>query len=113
MKNIFIIILSTFMISNVAWGNPVFQPTTNSLSKAAAEINAMNAPPQTNMQATKINTHQIEKNNSLFQAVLAIQQAQMKRDPNIELNYSQTESLHRHDNSFFNAVLEKHFSHFN
>jgi|GEM_PF-1752045 len=113
MKNVSIIILSTFMLSNVAWGKPAIQPTTNSLSKAVLEINAMNAPTQMNMKPAKSYTHESEKNNSLFQAALAIQEAQMKVDADSGLSYSQRKSTHRHNNSFFNSVLEKHFSQFN
>jgi len=101
------------MLSNVAWGESVIQPTTNSLSQAALEINAMNAQPQKHMKVATIYTHESEKNNSLARAVNAIQEANMKVDSNSEVTYSRTKSTHRHYNSFFNSVLEKHFSQFN
>jgi hypothetical protein len=113
MKNVPIIILSTFMLSNVAWGNPVIQPTTNSLSKAALEINAMNAQPQKNLKASTVYTHESEKNNSLAHAVLAIQEANMKVDSANAVSYSQTRSTHGQHSSFYGAVLEKQFSQFN
>ncbi len=113
MKNVSIIILSTFMLSNTAWGKPAIQPTTNSLSKAVLEINAINAQPQKNMKASTVYTHQNEKNNSLFRAVLAIQEANMKGDSDHEITYSQTRSTHRQHSSFYGAVLEKQFSQFN
>jgi anion-transporting ArsA/GET3 family ATPase len=91
MKNVPIIILSTFMLSNVAWGKPVIQPTTNSLSKATLEINAMNAQPhpQKYTKVSSVNTHENEKDNSLSHAVLAIQEANMKVDSTNVVNYSQ------------------------
>lgn len=113
MKNVPIIILSTFMLSNVAWGNPVIQPTTNSLSKAALEINAMNTQPQKYTNVAPVYTHESEKNNSLAHAVLAIQEANMKVDSANAISYSQTKSIHGQRSSFYGAVLEKQFSPFN
>jgi hypothetical protein len=113
MKNIPIILLSTFMLSNVALGNPVIQPTTNSLSKAALEINAMNAQSQKYTKAAPVYTHESEKNNSLAHAVLAIQEANMKVDSTNVVTYSQPSTTHGQYNSFYGAVLEKQFSQFN
>jgi hypothetical protein len=113
MKNVPIIILSTFMLSNVAWANPVIQPTTNSLSKAALEINAMNTQPQKYTKVAPVYTHESEKNNSLAHAVLAIQEANMKVDSANAVTYSQTRPTYGQQNSFYGAVLEKQFSQFN
>ncbi len=113
MKKLSIIILSSFMLSSAAWAKPIIQPTTNSLSQAALEINAMNAQPQKHMGVAKISTHQSEKNNSLTHAVLAIQEMNMKAGPDSEISYTQTRATHGQQSSFYGAVLDKHFSQFN
>lgn len=97
------------MLSSVAWGKPLIQPTTDSLSKAVLEINAMNAQPQKNIKASTVYTHESEKNNSLFRAALAIQEANMKVHSVNEVSYTQTKTTHRQQNSFYGAVLEKQF----
>jgi len=113
MKNVSIIILSTVLLSNVAWGKSIIQPTTNSLSQAALEINAINTQPQQHMATAKLYTHQSEKNNSLAHAALAIQEMNMKAESDSKITYSQTQSKRGQHSSFYGAVLEKHFSRFN
>lgn len=112
MKHISIIILSTCILSNVAWADSVIQPTTNSLSEAVLEINAKNAPPQTNLEPAKPYTNESEKNNSLSRGALAMQEAHMKSPSNGVVIHSATKSTTTHQNSFYGAVLEKQFSHY-
>lgn len=113
MKNASIIILSTFMLSNIAWAGTVIQPTTNSLSQAVLEINAMHAPPQTNMTPAKAYTNESEKNNSLARGALALQEAHMKTDSsNDKVNHTATKSRTTQQSSFYGAVLDKQFSHY-
>tara|TARA_R110000772_G_scaffold21510_1_gene59059 strand:- start:654 stop:986 length:333 start_codon:yes stop_codon:yes gene_type:complete len=107
MKHISIIIFSTgIILSNVAWANPINQPSTNSLSEAALEINAKNAPSQTNAEAAKPYTNESEKNNSLSRGALALQQAHTKSHSNDKPSHSASFQ----QSSFYGAVLEKQFS---
>lgn len=111
MKNISLVILSTLMLSSDVWANSVTQVTTNSLSQAVLEINAMNAPVQTNMTPAKPYSNESEKNNSLSRAALAIQEAHTKNRSNNKMSYTTSKSTTKYQNSFYGAVLEKQFNH--
>lgn len=101
------------MLSNVAWGEAVIQPTTNSSSQAALETKPRTAPlPSTQVDSNEAksntqelpkvpttNTDESEKDNSL-----AIQENNVKVEVKKE---SQTSSPKKFSNSLFDAVLEK------
>ncbi|HDY85941.1 hypothetical protein LCGC14_0560570 [marine sediment metagenome] len=111
MRHIPIIALSTCLLSSIASANSPIQPTTNSLSQAVLEINAMHAPAQTNMTPAKPYTNESEKNNSLSRAALAMQEAHMKtHKPNDQVVQSATTSTTTQQSSFYGAVLDKQFN---
>ncbi len=112
MKNTSIIILSTFMLSNIAWGEPAVHLSNNSLSESVLEINAINAPPPTNTAPAKAYSNESQKNNSLSRGALAKQEEHTQGNVKSEVSSSPTKSTSSQQSSFFGAVLDKQSSNY-
>jgi hypothetical protein len=87
---------------------------TNSLSRSALEIMAINNPPVKNLPpASKVND-QTEQTNSFFHAVLAHQQSRQAITSldNTFLVNTEIKPKQHNNNSLFSGLLEKQASHY-
>jgi hypothetical protein len=75
MKTVFISLMSTLLISNIAWGQPASETTSNTASKSEA----IATQAKHTAKAYKPYTNESQKNNSLFRGALAIHQMNVKR----------------------------------
>ena len=110
MTKLILTLLSTVMLSNVAWAQPVAHLTeTNSLSKAVLEMAAMNAQPQKNAKVEIPYSHESEKNNSLSRAVLAKQgvKVNLHFDRTSEVSYSRYTNKSEQYNSLVRGAMAK------
>ncbi|NQY26475.1 MAG: hypothetical protein HRT92_04780 [Piscirickettsiaceae bacterium] len=113
MNRLLITLLLTFLLSNIAWAKQASQLIeTNSLSKAAIEISALNAPSPTNTELATPYTHASEKNNSLFRAVLAIHESQIRfrfsSDSKVRDSRSRYTSKNEQNNSLAHGAIWQH-----
>lgn len=74
MKTVFISLVSTLLISNIAWGQPASEATSNTASRPEAIATQTEHP----AKAYKPNTNESQKNNSLLRGALAIHEMNVK-----------------------------------
>lgn len=113
MKTGFFLIISTLLLSSMAWGqSSVYQTETNSLSRAVLKMAAKKEQPKDETQTKIPYTHKSEQNNSLARGALAKQGVNVNLRVNSasKVNYSNTVSKREQHNSFFHAVLAKQFN---
>ena len=111
---IHITILTTFLLSNSAWADSPRLPIieTASLTTMALEINARNyrskVPPTIKAPSIPF-THEREKNNSLYSAVLAKQGVKINLIINSESKITSTRPSYKNErtNSLFGRVLAR------
>lgn len=112
MTKLLITLLSTFLLSNIAWAHTTAYLTgINSLPGAVLEIAAMNHHPQTNLKAATPYSNEHEKYNSLTRAVLAQHEANLSasiKDASSTVLYSHFTDTNERYNSLSRGALAKH-----
>lgn len=108
MKTIFISLVSTVLISNIAWSQPASETTTNTASGSEAIVTQANH----SAKAYKPYTNESEKNNSLFRGALAIHEMNVTVFSNRPVDYTPSGLKNSQKSSFSGLVLEKHLSQF-
>ena len=110
MIKLYITLLSTLLLSNVAIAKPVNQVVdTNSFSGAILEMVAKDSSPAISSEPAVPYTHESEKTNSLSRAVLAMQKVNvnLRINSESEVNYSGDSHESEKNNSLGRGALAR------
>ncbi|MFW5447590.1 MAG: hypothetical protein ACKE8G_05580 [Methylophagaceae bacterium] len=110
MTKLSIFLLASFFLSSIASAQPYARLNeTNSLSRAALEIMAMNNEAQTNVEAATPYTHESQKNNSLARGALAKQgvAVNLRFNSDSVASYSRDATASEKNNSLSRGALAK------
>jgi len=102
-------LIPCLLLANNVWAGPINHMSNTSLYTAINESVLANAPPNQTSGVAKPTTHESQKNNSLFHAVLAIQgvKTNIVIDANSKVDYSLHKYTDQQNNSLFLGALAK------